>query len=118
MGTGPNDSCFQHPNPQVCFEEDCVWDFQADLCHTPGGGGQQPPPQCEPKPQDEQCVGCVKWFCCQAVESCAQDPECGCLLDCLAQNQPLLQCQGDCGASAAVAFLTMCAGDACLDACG
>jgi hypothetical protein len=58
---------------------------------TSGGGSSL----CDTDPNDSQCIACAKAACCQQVEACLQDTDCGCFANCLNGNNTvvcILQC--------------------------
>ncbi|MBW2453808.1 MAG: hypothetical protein JRI68_04830 [Deltaproteobacteria bacterium] len=73
---------------------------------------------CEPDPNDDLCIACAKTQCCYVLDSCAQDPDCQCWIDCLAQ-QSVGVCYGQCGLPMGVGEqLFGCMSQGCATDCG
>ncbi len=110
--TGGEDPCWWVEEPGPCFEAGCRWDFPEELC-VPFPDSMDPPPLCQPEPQDESCGACAAEQCCAQLVSCSDDPLCGCMFNCLMFGNTLFDCQAVCDPSPSGAFLSMCAAGAC-----
>ena len=79
---------------------------------------------CDADPQGDPCNECVKASCCAELETCDADPDCACVLDCLAElTDPgfaeAMGCATDCGADFLAVALPLQAIDGCrMQMCG
>ncbi len=73
---------------------------------------------CEPDPNDDPCLACAKTQCCSVIDSCMQDPDCQCWIDCVPE-QSVQVCYGQCGLPVGIAELLLdCVLQSCAGDCG
>ncbi len=72
---------------------------------------------CMMQPGDNACIGCARSNCCAQVETCSNDAQCSCLLQCFTDNCDPIACLQLCGQNPAVNELVMCATGSCGNDC-
>jgi hypothetical protein len=81
-----------------------------------GSDGETTGGLCTIDARDTECLSCVKTFCCPEAQSCNTDPDCACLLDCVAGPMPSGCTQG-CEPNASASLLATCIAMSCPAAC-
>lgn len=71
-------------------------------------------------PVDNSCLSCLRQSCCEALESCFDNPLCSCVLGCLEFAPDFISCLDHpvCGGGPLVLDLQLCAVSDCTSSCG
>ncbi|MCB9753430.1 MAG: hypothetical protein H6713_26105 [Myxococcales bacterium] len=77
------------------------------------------PPECVIQDGENDCKGCIKTSCCDAVVDCLEDVDCTCWLNCIQHNNDFDPCKVECGINGNPGPITACANSKCntIDAC-
>ena len=86
----------------------------------PGDGSATTgPAECPPGAMDNDCIECIKLECCEGLQTCLDEPECGCIVDCLSMgDSDPGQCAAMCDGSAVFPVFDTCIRDSCPGKCG